>query len=242
MNKISLITVFNNQSMVDEMINSAKRQNDADTEFIMIDNRNNKFNSAAAALNYGVEKASGDVLVFLHQDIEFISDDVLKKIYNFAMNNKNVIFGAAGVLSKAEEKSGAILANFYHGSDKSKYDTIDKPTKCFTLDECLIACCKDIMAKVRFDERVCDGWHLYGADLCLSANLEKDLSVMVVPMNIWHKSNGNADKSYMITQDRLAKKYKGKYSVINTTNGYAYTNGVKRALLNLYRKIKYRGV
>lgn len=52
MNKISLITVFNNQSMVDEMINSAKRQNDAVTEFIMIDNRNNKFNSAAAALNY----------------------------------------------------------------------------------------------------------------------------------------------------------------------------------------------
>lgn len=79
MNKISLITVFNNQSMVDEMINSAKRQNDAVTEFIMIDNRNNKFNSAAAALNYGVEKASGDVLVFLHQDIEFLSDDVLKK-------------------------------------------------------------------------------------------------------------------------------------------------------------------
>ena len=48
MNKISLITVFNNQSMVDEMINSAKRQNDADTEFIMIDNRDNKFNSAKA--------------------------------------------------------------------------------------------------------------------------------------------------------------------------------------------------
>lgn len=71
MNKISLITVFNNQSMIDEMINSDKRQNDADTEFIMIDNRNNKFNSAAAALNYGVEKASGDVLVFCIRILSF---------------------------------------------------------------------------------------------------------------------------------------------------------------------------
>lgn len=220
MKKISLITVYNNQSLVDEMIKSVRGQVGIDAECIMLDNRNNKFNSAAAALNYGAERANGDVLVFLHQDIEFLSDDVLEKIYDFALENKNVVFGAAGVKSKTEDKSGTILADFFHGNEKIKYNTISKPTKCLTLDECLIACCKTVMTKVKFDVNVCDGWHLYGADLCLQANLDNDLSVMAIPMNIWHKSDGNADKSYMFTQDRLAKKYKGNYTVINTTNGY----------------------
>ena len=60
-----------------------------------------------------------------------------------------------------------------------------------------------LLTLLSFDEVICDGWHLYGADLCLQANLVSGMSVMVVPMNIWHKSNGNADKSYFITQNKI---------------------------------------
>lgn len=64
---------------------------------------------------------------------------------------------------------------------------------------------------------------------------------MVIPMPyVWHKSSGNADKSYRKTQDELAKKYKGKYRIINTTNGFQYTGSFMRAFMNMYRKIRYR--
>ena len=66
--------------------------------------------------------------------------------------------------------------------------------------------------------------------------------VKAVPLNIWHKSHGNADGTYFKTQNLLAKKYKKYYNVINTTNGYVYTNFLKRLAQNLYRKIKYRKV
>ncbi len=222
------------------MLCSVKGQAGVDVDCVMIDNRQKAFNSAAAALNYGAAKAKGDVLVFLHQDIEFLSDAALEQIYDFAVKNKNVIFGAAGVKSRKEDASGKIFTSMYAGEDKVKNSSLDNATECFTLDECLIACYKDCMKNIAFDEKTCDGWHLYGADLCLQAGLDPDLKVMVIPMDyVWHKSNGNADKSYHLTQNKLADKYKGKYRVINTTNGYQYTNGIKRMLTNIYRKLRY---
>lgn len=131
MKKISLITVYNNKKLLDEMLFSVKGQKDVDVDCVMIDNRQKAFGSAAAALNYG-------------------------------------------------------------------------------------------------------------ADLCLQAGLDPNLRVMVIPMDyVWHKSNGNADRSYHKTQSKLACKYKGKYDIINTTNGFQYTNGFKRFVTNIYRKLRY---
>lgn len=241
MKKISLITVYNNKEMLDEMLASAEKQKNVDIDYVMIDNRKNTFSSAAAALNYGTAKAKGDVFVYLHQDIELLSDNALEQIYDFALNNNNVIFGAAGVKRRYNKSYDIqILASMYAGPDKQQYNTLDNYTECFTLDECLIACHKDCLNKLSFDEIVCDGWHLYGADLCLQAGLIPNLKVMVLPMPyVWHKSNGNADKSYRDTQDRLARKYKGKYRIINTTNGFQYTGTLKRSLMNTYRKLRY---
>ena len=242
MKKISLITVYNNQKLLDEMLSSARKQANVDIDYVMIDNRKNIFSSAAAALNYGTAKAKGEVLVYLHQDIEFLSNNALETIYDYAIENKKTIFGAAGVKrrnNKADDSQ--ILASFFAGSDKNPYKTLDGPNDCFSLDECLIACHRDCMKDLSFDDEVCDGWHLYGADLCLQAGIVPDLNVKVIPMPyVWHKSNGNADKSYHDTQDRLAKKYKGKYKIINTTNGFQYTNAYKRTLINVYRKLRYR--
>ena len=240
MKKISLITVYNNRKLLEEMLSSVNGQLNVETDLVMIDNRQKAFSSAAAALNYGTDKAVGDVFVFLHQDIEFLSHDALEQIYDYAFENKNAIFGAAGVKNRNEDKSGKIFTSMYAGGDKVKHSALDKPTECFTLDECLIACHRDCMNELSFDETVCDGWHLYGADLCLQAGLHSDLKVMVIPMDyVWHKSNGNADRSYHKTQNKLACKYKRKYDVINTTNGFQYTNGFKRLVTNIYRKLRY---
>ncbi len=237
MNRISIICVYNNKIKLNEMIESVKEQESVEVEFVLLDNTNNKFTSAAQALNFGVRQASCELYVFIHQDVVFLDTKQLLNIYNFAINNRNTIFGSAGV---QQGRNDGILSNMYEGDQRYHYNTLKSPEKCFTLDECIIACYKDCLNSISFDEIVCDGWHLYGADLCLQANLVKSLSVMVIPMNIWHKSHGNADKSYYITQTKLAKKYIGKYSIINTTNGYIYTNFIKRIILGIYRKFKYR--
>ena len=241
MKKISLITVYNNKEMLDEMLASAEKQKNVDIDYVMIDNRENTFSSAAEALNYGTTKAIGEVYVYLHQDIELLEDTALEKIYDFAIDNQNVLFGVAGVKKRFHKSDELpILTSMYAGPNKRKYCSLQTSADCFTLDECLIACYQDVMKKVSFNDEVCDGWHLYGTDLCLQVGLLPDLKVMVLPMPyVWHKSNGNADKSYYETQDKLAKKYKGKYKIIDTTNGFQYTSAFKRTFMNVYRKLRY---
>lgn len=238
MKKISLITVYNRETLVEEMKNSASNQKNVEVEFILIDNSNKQFSSASKALNYGAKTSSGDVLVFLHQDIEFLSDDVLEQIYDFALENPNSVFGAAGVPMR-QNSDKILLSNFFAGPDKTQCATINKAEKAFTLDECLIACHKEAFSKLQFDEVICDGWHLYGADLCLQAQAFNGMSVYAIPLNVWHKSNGNADKSYYDCQNKLGNKYRKHYKIINTTNGWVYTSFIKRFLQNSYRRIRY---
>ncbi len=237
---VSLITVYNNERLVEEMKASASLQTGVEIDFVMLDNRSRRYKSASEALNDGVSKAKGDVFVFLHQDIEFLSSGTLEYIYDYAVSNKEVIFGAAGVKQRTTSNSETLLLSaMYAGPDKHKYDLISEPCDAFTLDECLIACHSSCMNKLRFDEKICDGWHLYGADLCLQALAYAGFKVQAVPLDCWHKSNGCADKAYFECQSRLAKKYRSYYKIINTTNGYSYTSPIKRALQNLYRKIRY---
>ena len=241
MKKISIISVYNNELLLNKLIDTINSQIGVSVDKVIIDNTKNKFSSAASALNYGIKKTCGEVLVFVHQDVEFLSTDSLVKIYDFADENRFTVFGAAGVKSKDKGHSDGILSAMYEGEFKSKYTSLSCPTECFVLDECLIACHRDCMNYLSFDEKVCDGWHLYGADLCMQAQINPNLNVVVLPMDyVWHKSHGNADKSYFQTQGKLAKKYKDYYKIINTTNGFQYTNSFKRILLNIYRKLRYR--
>ena len=239
MKKISLISVYNNNALIDEMKKGAETQKNVDVEYILIDNTKNEFDSAAKALNYGAGKATGDVLVFLHQDIEFVSDNALEYVWDFADKNQDSVFGTAGVVMRGEEDRG-LLANFYHGPSKVKASTITEPHKAFTLDECFIACHKKVFDHIKFDEKTCDGWHLYGADLCLQAQAFANMKVYAIPLDIWHKSNGNADKSYLDCQNKVGKKYRKHFKVINTTNGWVYTNSLLRLIQNIHRRLRYR--
>ena len=240
MKSISLICVYNNQELLDTMVNSCKNQTVGfeNIEFILIDNTAGAFSSAAAALNYGTKKATTDTWVFLHQDIEFLKEDGLEYIINYLNNNPEVLVGAAGVKSRKKDYNG-IVSSMYSGIYKAKYSDEQNPQEVFVLDECLFACRKELFGKICFDEIICDGWHLYAADLCLQAKLN-GYSVVVLPLSqVWHKSWGNADKEYFRTQNVLARKYKKHYEIINTTNSWTYTNPMKRMLLNSYRKLRY---
>ena len=240
MKNISLITVYNNVNLLQQMVESARLQENITIDYVLVDNCNHRFPSAASALNYGAKNSNGEIIVFLHQDIEFLSKVALVDIYKFGINHPNAIFGAAGVKSKIND-TGEFFSSMYAGENKTQYKCCTAPSKCYTLDECLIACHRSVMEKVSFDDKTCDGWHLYGADLCLQAGLFSEFDVMVIPMDyVWHKSNGNADKNYMKTQNLLAKKYRGKYKIINTTNGFQYTNPIKRMFVNTYRRLRYR--
>lgn len=234
---VSIICCCNNKQKLNEyLLKGYERQNSA-CEVIVVENENNRFESAAKALNYGASVSKGKVLIFCHQDIEFLSEDCLDNIYEI-LKEKDIIIGAAGSIPKMK----CIISWMDEERSEGMYTynpaLTEQPTLVQTLDECIIAMRKDTYESVRFDEEVCDGWHLYSADICLSA-LELGIESYVIPLKICHHSQGRADKNFFRIAKKLVKKHKKKNKAIKTACIYIKNTAVPFDIYMMIKKSRH---
>lgn len=212
---MSIICVYNDEEVLEKyLLESLKTQNE-EYELILIDNRNHEFNSAASALNYGGKKAKGEILLFVHQDVEFYENN-LKDIKYYFENCQNL--GIAGVQGVSEENYGRITTNIVSGIPKSTVSdySITDITETQTLDELLLIIPKEVFGKYQFDEETCYDWHLYGADYCLNIK-QKGYSVVLFPITLYHVSEGGSmSLEYFKTLKKVLNKYKYDYNRIYT--------------------------
>lgn len=193
---VSLICCYNNLDLYQDLQNSLNNQS-IEFEIIGIDNRCNIYESASSALNEGARQANGDILVFLHQDILFGKEYSLENFIKNISLNQDIIIGLFGAAHGTFRK---IKENLYQ---------VD------TLDECCIAMSKKTWENFKFNEEICDGWHLYVVELCLRASRHNVL-IATGNFNITHLSSGVVDEHYMKTLKRLLSIYKDKKWVSTT--------------------------
>ena len=67
-----------------------------------------------------------------------------------------------------------------------------------------------------FDEKTCNGWHLYGVNLSLDA-LKKNINSYVVPINLYHKSTGKLSVEYAWTLFKVIRRHRKWIDSISTT-------------------------
>ena len=172
-------------------------------ELIDIDNREQVFCSAAEALNYGGNRANGEYLVFLHQDIS-ITDGGLRQFINSYRS-----------LEKIRELS--ILGLYGNSRDirKINKNLIERQT----LDECCVIMNKRTFTQLRFNEELCKGWHLYVVEFCIRL---KRMGGTVASGNfdMKHDSIGNVDDNYMQTMKELLIAYKSEKSIYTTCKSF----------------------
>jgi hypothetical protein len=213
---ISIICTCNNRTVLNNYLLKGLKNQTENYELIVIEDSKTDFKSAAQALNHGGEKASGDYIIFVHQDVLMESKTWLSDLHKMLMTIENL--GAAGIAGKSSE-SPEVVTNVKHGDNPhfAGKKQIVEPVKVQTLDECLMIVPRKVFEARQFDETTCDGWHLYGVDYCLMMD-EMGLDVYVLPMSIIHKSSGDpfAPEYYRIL-GKLFKKYKKSYSTIHTT-------------------------
>jgi len=213
---ISIVCTCNNRTVLDNYLLKGLKNQTENYELMVVEDSKTDFKSAAQALNYGGEKASGDYIIFAHQDVLMESATWLSDLEKLLISLENL--GAAGIAGKSSE-SPEVVTNVKHGDNPhlAGKKQIKKPVKVQTLDECLIVVPKKVFERRQFDETTCDGWHLYGVDYCLMMD-EMGLDVYVLPLSIIHKSSGDpfAPEYYRIL-GKLFKKYKKSYSTIHTT-------------------------
>lgn len=237
---LSIICAYNDEKILKEKLEkSLQDQKNAFYEYVPINTCKNGFISAAQALNYAGEKAKGEYLVFLHQDI--VMEDVycLEKIQNWCKENE---FGIAGVAGCVNENGKSVTySNIYHGEMHERVTTkqISESRKVESLDECLLVIPKKIFLRYNFSN-LGKTWHLYGTDYSLKMKIN-GYSSYVLPIEIWHLSKGTSmNMNYYKTVYKVARTYKKYTSMITTIFGIWPTNMILLVMKCTYRGLRFR--
>ncbi len=232
---ISVVVVYNRKEFLKSPIAKSLKLQSSQYELIMINNENNdKFESAAAALNHGGSKANCKFIMFIHQDVDLLDTDFLEKGKKYLLNDPSISVAGVAGMSTAGENFKELCKNLiFHGYPEKRAwgNKIDVPVVVQTLDECLLLVRRDYFQKNQFDEKTCPDWHFYGVDYCLEAGI-KGCKVVALPLPIYHESLGRSAKpkwnllgvgskngAYYRSLKMLLNKYKGRVTLIATTSG-----------------------
>ena len=227
---ISVVCVYNNKEILDNYLLKSLKKQTVNYELILIDNMQGKFKSAAKALNYGGRNAKSNYVMFVHQDVDLSSNTWLERVEKILDGLPNL--GIAGVAGRSKGEA-VVITNIKHGNPPKFAGKIqfEKPTKVQTVDECLTIIPKSVFNKLRFDEKVCNDWHLYSVDYSLSVK-RLGYNVYVIPKYIYHLSSGfkpigklertlrgPLQRSYYLSLKKVLYKHKNYYEKIYTTCG-----------------------
>ncbi len=216
---ISVICVYNDERAYRDILLESLKGQTHPHEVIGVDNRAGRFSSAAAALNHGASLARGDLLLFIHQDVELATGDWLERAARLTAGLPDAgIVGVAGMKAGRgpyeDLKRGNVM---FEGLPWNRAGTLDRPEEVQTLDECLAIIPRDVFAALQFDESTFDGWHCYAPDYCLSLRALGRKSY-VIPLPIYHRTLRSNTRDLLRYQVRLFRKHGRAERIINTTN------------------------
>ena len=269
---ISIVCVYNNEDILRGWLLKSLTNQTVEFELIKVDNARNTFKSAAEALNYGGKKAKGKYVMFVHQDVDLSSNSCLEDVEKILESISNL--GVAGPTGVVERKRALSLdwirargrGVIKHGEPPEIpgcFRPIQNPERVQTLDECLIIIPRSAFKVLTFDGGVCNDWHLYAVDYCLSVR-ELGFDVYAIPMFIYHRSTGVSAKTcsqailslglypkeYYQTLGDVLKKHKSYFKNIYTNCGnwsafYPLTlqrirQVIKKLLIDLLIRLGFR--
>jgi len=231
---MSIICVYNNKDILEKYLLSSIATQTVDVEVVLVDNRDNKYTSAASALNSGAERAHGKYLVFSHQDINLNVDTWVEDTVDLLETLDNV--GIVGVAGKIDDS--LVYSNILQGippRDVTPYK-LDGVEHASTVDECLMIIPRSVFMDNHFDEVTCPDWHLYGVDYVLSIK-KKSYEAYLIPSMLEHASPGDSmSEAYYTTLAKLQRKHL-KNRLIRTCMGDWFTF-IPVSLQKIIKKVK----
>ncbi len=242
--RVSVICIYNNPRQLEECLIKSLHRQDIEYELILVDGSKNEFSSCAAALNYGVKKSMGEILIFSHQDIVLKKTDELKRFVEYIeIMPECTIVGAAGALEKKRNNIGNYTTGMQINNELVK--KFLSPVQVACVDECFFGMKRSTYDRHEFNENLCDDWHLYAVEQCLFHRSHRG-SIIVYPIEIHHLSQGKITCVYMDGLVRLVDVYGKDFKYLWTTcykvRANYYTIRILRLVWILYRKIRRKSL
>lgn len=231
---ISVVCVFNNKDILEKRLYPSLYNQNHNHDLVLLDNRNNRFDSAAIALNYGAQLAIGDWIIFAHQDIELLSDNWIESV-EFMLNS----FKPSGWVGVAGRDEHGVFKGFMIDRSALFGHIFDGFDPVQTLDECLLIHKRLPDDNKYFDEGV-PGWHAYGVDACCQA-LTSGKQNYVISLPVWHDSPSTNLAGLDESHKYVWEKHRVLLSEIYTTCGILTDKGEQSNSRITFRdRIDYR--
>jgi hypothetical protein len=171
-------------------------------EYLVVDNSAGNRADAYVATNAFLQTARAEIIVLHHQDVRLVEDgldDLLARLDDLtAIDPDWAVCGNAGAL-----RDGWRVMHLSHPQNERHFEGGPLPSRVMSLDENFLVVKRAANLAVSHDLH---GFHHYGVDLCLVADL-LGWHVYVIDFFLQHLSGGTIDHRYFDSRDRIAAKY-----------------------------------
>jgi len=187
-------------------------------EYIAIDNRANRF-GLGAAYNEGVRRATGDILIFMHDDVFFAEGDWGEKLVAKFVNPTTGLIGVAGTSYLFADNPGWVAAGrpYIHGQvihelrggaqyDLTVFSWEKKDEEVVAVDGLFFAIRHSLFDHISFDEVVFDAFHFYDIDICMQVRHHARCFV-THDILVKHTSGGSFNDVWKKYAVRFIQKY-----------------------------------
>lgn len=175
--------------------------------------------SLAEAYNRGIDRAHGDVLIFSHDDIEFLKPREWFATLSGHLRSADIV-GVAGT----QRLSGAAWAESGPPFNVGQVAEVDGKFAKYrvlifsaparhvegiqALDGLFMAVRRGVLDKLRFDAGTFDGFHCYDADFSFSAWRMGCKLAVATDLPVLHSSKGSFDAKWRHYAERLIAKHR----------------------------------
>lgn len=176
--------------------------------------------SLCEGYNRGIRRATGEILVFSHDDIEILSSDFAAKL--LAHLTRYELIGVAGT-------TRLIGGNWLYAGWPHIHGQIGSPgtnpggirvrvfqiqgvatANAQALDGIFLAARREVVERIGFDEMTFDGWHLYDLDFTYSAHLAGFRTAICHDLCLVHDSIGDYGRDWQHYAQRFEEKYRNR--------------------------------
>lgn len=201
--RYSICTLVSNFEQYEKMYESFVKSGfvDDDTEYLVADNSVKNNFDAFVAYNQFLNSACGKYIILCHQDIllDFDNRNVLETRLS-ELDEIDPFWAVVGNAGSAGFGRNLARVTDPYAEDLSRGDF---PVRVFSLDENFILVKNSANLAVSHD---LNGFHLYGTDLCLIADI-LGRTCYVVDFHLRHLSAGTVDERFYTVRDNLVRKY-----------------------------------
>jgi hypothetical protein len=183
-------------------------------EFILIDDAR----SLCEGYTRGIARSNEKLLIFSHDDIEFLSDDVAERIRTHLCDFDLIGIAGTSRLIDCQWLSAGdpycfMLVMYPEGDGYALHLIGDGPLVVpgiQALDGCFLACRREVAETVRFDSATFDGFHLYDMDFTFRACQAGFALAVCRDLPLLHWSTRWDNPTWPMYAERFLEKHAGR--------------------------------